>query len=182
VAFTRMDQSTPDDWSLITTECRARQAHTADAALGMLQSLRGLELGMAVDQLTHCLQTATRAERDGADDELIVAAALHDAGKALSLSNHSGIAAEFLAPYVRPAVRLAVLAHSDFEKRYYRGAFGADPTARKHWKAKMSAADFAMAERFADEWDQQAFDPAYDTLPLEHFEPMVRKVFASARY
>ena len=35
-----------------------------------------------------------------------------------------------------------------------------------------------LAERFADEWDQNAFDPDYDTLPLEHFEPMVREVFS----
>ena len=39
---------------------------------------------------------------------------------------------------------------------------------------------FKLAEQFADDWDQQAFDPSYDTLPLEHFEPLVRKVFGAA--
>ena len=38
-----------------------------------------------------------------------------------------------------------------------------------------------LAERFADEWDQIAFDPSYPTLPLEHFEPLVRKVTSRAR-
>ena len=40
---------------------------------------------------------------------------------------------------------------------------------------------FELAERFADDWDQTAFDPDYDTLPLEHFEPLVRARMASAK-
>ena len=31
---------------------------------------------------------------------------------------------------------------------------------------------------FLHRWDQAAFDPAYESLPLEFFEPMVRRVFA----
>jgi hypothetical protein len=39
-----------------------------------------------------------------------------------------------------------------------------------------------LAAKFADEWDQKAFDPNYDTLPLEHFEDRVRAVFAQAKF
>ncbi len=40
---------------------------------------------------------------------------------------------------------------------------------------------FALCEEFTDDWDQQAFDPDYGTLPLEHFEPLVRKLTAAGR-
>jgi len=38
---------------------------------------------------------------------------------------------------------------------------------------------YALAEQFADDWDQTSFDPDYPTKPLSHFEPMVREVFGS---
>ena len=37
---------------------------------------------------------------------------------------------------------------------------------------------FDDCERFCERWDQCAFDPDYPNLPLEHFEPMVRRIFA----
>jgi len=66
--------------------------------------------GFGVDQLTHCLQTATRAEQAGADDELVVASLCHDIGKAVMVPNHPRIAAEILRPYVRPEVTAAIAA------------------------------------------------------------------------
>ena len=127
--------------------------------------------GFAVDQLTHCLQTATLAERAGADDELVVASLCHDIGKAISVPNHPVIAAEILKPYVRDEVYQVIRAHQDFQGRHYYAHFGGDPNARDQYRDEPW---FALAERFADEWDQIAFDPDYDTLPLEHFEPRVR--------
>jgi predicted HD phosphohydrolase len=38
-----------------------------------------------------------------------------------------------------------------------------------------------LAVQFADEWDQNSFDPDYPTKPLSHFEPLVRQVFAAPR-
>ena len=40
---------------------------------------------------------------------------------------------------------------------------------------------FELAQSFADDWDQKAFDPAYQSESLEHFEPMVHRVFARAK-
>ena len=31
---------------------------------------------------------------------------------------------------------------------------------------------------FCENWDQASFDPTYESYPLEHFEPMVKRVFA----
>jgi predicted HD phosphohydrolase len=37
---------------------------------------------------------------------------------------------------------------------------------------------FEDTARFCALYDQTAFDPAYDTAPLEFFEPMVRRLFS----
>jgi predicted HD phosphohydrolase len=174
--FTRMDQSTAEQWAVIGTETFAHQRRVADSVLAMLRSLAAVTDGFAVDQLTHSLQTATLAERADADDEMVVASLCHDIGKAVSVPNHPRIAAEILKPYVRPEVYDVIRVHQDFQGRHYYHHFGGDPDAREQYRDEPW---FALAERFADEWDQVAFDPDYDTLPLEHFEARVRAVFAT---
>lgn len=172
--FTRMDESTAEQWGVIATETIADMPRVADSVLAMLRSLESVTVGFAVDQLEHCLQAATLAERAGADDEWVVASLCHDIGKAVSVPNHPRIAAEILRPYVREEVRWSIEVHQDFQGRHYFHHLGGDPNARdKHAGHEF----YAAAERFADEWDQVAFDPAYDTLPLEHFEDRVRDIF-----
>ncbi len=177
--FTRMDESTAEQWAVIGAETSANQGRVADRVLMLLESLGEIVDGFSTDQLTHCLQTATMAARAGADQEVVVAALCHDIGKAISVPNHPRIAAEILKPYVRDEVYKMILVHQDFQGRHYYEHFGADPDARE--KHRDSVESFDLAARFADEWDQQAFDPDYDTLPLEHFEPLVREVFAKAK-
>ena len=172
-----MDQSTAAQWAVIGRETVSAQPRVAERVLGMLRSLAEITDGFSTDQLTHCLQTATLAERAGADDEVVVAALCHDVGKAISVSNHPAIAAEILRPYVRKEVYEMIRVHQDFQGRHYYAHFGGDPDARERHRFSLTEGEFALAERFADEWDQIAFDPAYDTLPLEHFEPKVRAVF-----
>ena len=179
--FTRMDESTAEQWGVIGTESFKNQGRVADRVLGMLESLADIVDGFATDQLTHCLQTATLAERAGADDEVVVAALCHDVGKAVSVPNHPRIAAEILRPYVRDEVYKMILVHQDFQGRHYYHHFGGDPNARENHRDTLTPDEFKLAEQFADEWDQIAFDPDYDTLPLSHFEPLVRKVFAQAK-
>jgi predicted HD phosphohydrolase len=176
--FTRMDESTAEEWAVIGAEHVKDQARTASTVLAMLEGLGDIVVGFATDQLTHCLQTATRAERDGADEEVVVAALVHDIGKFVSVPNHPAIAAEILRPYVRDEVYWMIKVHQDFQGRHYYAHFGGDPDARLKYEGEPW---YALAERFADEWDQTAFDPSYDTLPLSHFEPLVRKIFAQGK-
>jgi predicted HD phosphohydrolase len=169
--FTRMDESTAEQWAVIGKETYEHQDRVAESVLTMLRSLAAITDGFAVDQLTHSLQTATRAERAGADEEVVFASLLHDIGKAVSVPNHPEIAAAIIKPYVRPEVYNMIRAHQDFQGRHYYHHFGGDPDAR----AKYTGEEwFDLAAQFADDWDQVAFDPDYDTLPLEHFEPLVR--------
>src|SRR5438105_3298908 len=132
-SFRRMDESTAEDWAVIGAESTKNQGRVADRVLMLLQSLSEIVDGFATDQLTHCLQTATLAERAGADDEIVVAALCHDIGKAVSVPNHPRIAAEILRPYVRDEVYKMILVHQDFQGRHYYHHFGGDPNARdKH--------------------------------------------------
>ena len=180
-SFTRMDESTAEQWAVIGAETMQNQGRVADRVLMLLESLRDITDGFATDQLTHCLQTATLAERAGADEEVVVASLCHDIGKAISVPNHPRIAAEILKPYVREDVYKMILVHQDFQGRHYYAHFGGNPDAREQHRDELTAEQFALAEKFADEWDQIAFDPDYDTLPLEHFEERVRALFGAPK-
>jgi predicted HD phosphohydrolase len=173
--FTRMDESTAEEWAQIGVESMKAQQEQGETVLQLLRMLSTIVNGFAVDQLTHCLQTATLAERAGADKEVVVASLCHDIGKVVSVPNHGGIAAEILKPYVREDVYFMIKHHQDFQGRHYYHHFGGDPDAREQYRGEPW---FDLAAEFADDWDQIAFDPDYDTLPLEHFEPLVREVFA----
>ena len=145
-----------------------------DRMLAILRSMRGLMQGFLIDQLEHCLQTATRAERAGADVDMIVASLCHDMGKSISNANHPAIAAEMIRPWVSPDAYWIVKVHQDFQGMHYYARMGLDPMMRlKH----QDHPAYELAAVFADEWDQTAFDPNYVSYPLEHFEPMVREVF-----
>lgn len=176
-SFTSMDTSTAEQWGVIVSETLTNQGRVADRVLALLESLSDVVDGFPVDQLTHCLQTATRAERAGADDEVVVASLCHDIGKAISVPNHPRIAAEILRPYVRTEVTEAILYHQDFQGRHYFHHFDMDTNLRDNYR---DMPWFDLAERFADEWDQTSFDPEYPTESLTHFEAKVRAVFATA--
>ena len=149
--------------------------HVADRILALLRSMESLTQGFAINQLQHSLQTATRAERGGADVDMIVASLCHDIGKTISNANHPAIAAEMIRPWVSPEAYWIVKVHQDFQGLHYYARMGLDPMMRLKHKDHPA---YDLAVKFADDWDQTAFDANYDTLPLEHFEPMVREVFA----
>jgi predicted HD phosphohydrolase len=173
-SFTRMDQSTAEQWQAIVGETMQNQPRVAERVLAMLRSLGEITDGFAVDQLTHSLQTATRAQEAGADEEVVVASLCHDIGKAVSVLNHPRIAAEILRPYVRDEVFEMIQAHQDFQGRHYYEHLKLDPESRRQYEGQPW---YGLAERFADDWDQVSFDPDYPTKTLEHFEPLVREVF-----
>lgn len=175
MSFTRMDQSTVEDWMVIGGEVAKRQSQMPAMIKSMLKQLEDQVDGFSMNQLQHALQTATRAERAGASEELIVAALCHDIGKVISVINHPAIAAEIMKPYVSPETYEVIRTHQDFQGKHYYEHFGMNPNLREEHESQPW---FELAKRFTDEWDQAAFDPDYETLPLEHFEPMIDRVFS----
>ena len=173
--FTRMDESTAEQWAVIGTETMKNQPRVAEEVLAMLARLSGITDGFATNQLVHSLQTASLAEAAGADQQMIVASLCHDIGKLISVFGHPDIAAAILRPYVRDDVFQVIRVHQDFQGRHYYQHFGGDTNLRERHRDQPW---YPLAERFADEWDQVGFDPNAQYEPLDHFAPMVREVFA----
>jgi predicted HD phosphohydrolase len=170
----RMDGAGAHQWAAAEPFGAAVDAGLADRVLQLVSTLDGMDDGFAVDQLTHGLQTATRAERAGADEQLVAAALLHDVGKVFGDENHDAVSAEILRPYVRDDVYRVVRHHQAFTARYLAPIFGGDADERARWRGEPW---FGLAERFVDEWDQLSFDPDYPTATLDHFAGPVRRVF-----
>ena len=178
VSFTGMDGITQADWDIIIRHHETFYAeHLAEEVLHLFRRLRGPKLGFRIDRYDHSLQTATRALRGGADDEMIVCALLHDIGDIIAPENHCDIAAGMLKPYVSDHNHWIVKHHVMFSGYYFFQFCGMD---RNSHKALADHPAYAAAKHFVEAWDGPSFDPAYDTLPLDNFEPLVRRLFAKA--
>lgn len=175
VSFTRMDEGTRQDYALLHKLEQDYIQSLPDRLLSALQALDNSLAGYQVSRLHHSLQTATRAEADGADDEMIVAALIHDLGDDLAPENHSQLAAAIIRPYVRAEVTWTLEMHGVFQMKYYADKLGLNPDERERWRDHQW---FDSCERFCRDWDQMAFDPDYPTKPLAHFEPLLREIFA----
>lgn len=173
--FTSMETSTAEDWAVIRAESAGFQRTLADRLLAHLQVLEGDYGGFPVDRLTHSLQTATRALRDGQDEEYVVCALFHDVGDTLGPYNHFDIAAAILKPFVSEANLWMVQHHGIFQGYYFFHHLGLDRDMRERFRGHEH---FARTEAFCALYDNPAFDPKAETLPLSEFEPMVRRVFA----
>src|SRR2546428_11649684 len=99
-SFTQMVDATSEDYALIARHALGFQQGLPDRILRHLTLLAGDTGGYAVDPLTHSLQTATRAHRDGRDEEYVVCALVHDIGATLASLNHAELAAVIVAPVV----------------------------------------------------------------------------------
>jgi predicted HD phosphohydrolase len=177
-AFHAMEQGTAEDWAIIGQSFVEHGKGLADRVLGHLGLLDGDFGGFAVDRLTHSLQTATRAFRAGEDEEYVVCALLHDIGDTLGSYNHADIAAAIVKPFVSEENHWMVEQHAVFQGYYFFHHLGMDRNLREQFRGHPS---FERTARFCEVYDAPAFDPAGETLPLEAFEPMVRRVFAIPR-
>jgi len=175
VSFRQMKDGTKADYDFLARLEADYIEGLPDRILGALRALDDTLSGYQVTRLEHSLQSATRAEADGADEEMVLAALLHDLGDDLAPENHSQYAAAIVRPYVRPEVTWVVAHHGLFQKVYYAHHFGEDPHARDAYRDHPW---YASCVRFCERWDQASFDPDYPTQPLEHFEPLIRRLFA----
>jgi predicted HD phosphohydrolase len=174
VSFTAMVDGTRSDYQLVAEHDARHASDVADRVLGWLQAMDGPS-PYQISRLQHSLQSATRAEADGADDETIACALLHDVGDVLAPMNHSQAAAALLRPYVSERNWWIVQHHGLFQGYYYFQHFDRDRNERDRFADHPWYADTV---RFCAEWDQNCFHPSYPTKDLGHFEPLVRALFA----
>ena len=178
VSFREMKHGTQQDYVLLDRYEQEHAALVADRLLSARSQLKHGLGGYQIDRLTHSLQSAARAEADGADDEWVAAALLHDIGDDLAPMNHSDFAAAILKPYVREEVHWVVAHHDVFQMAYYAHHLGKNPNARERYRDHPF---YDSCVRFCERWDQPSFDPDYATPPLEHFAPKVRAVISQDR-
>ncbi len=179
IDFIRMADGTKEEYELLDRHYRRFSGGMADRVLQHLDLLAGDKLGYKIDRFQHSLQTATRAQRDGADEEMVVAALLHDIGDSLAPENHSELGASVLQPYVSAETHWIIKHHGLFQGYYYFHHTGGDRNARDRYRGHPM---FEPTVEFCARWDQNSFDPDYDTMPLSAFEPAVRRIFARAPF
>lgn len=177
-SFTDMRQGGAEHWQKIGEEFRQFSHGLADRVLAHLRLLDGDYGGFSVDRLTHSLQTATRALRDARDEEYIVCALLHDIGDTLGSYNHPDIAAAILKPFVSTDNFSMLEKHGIFQGYYFFHHLGMDRHLRDQF---IGQAVYDYTREFCEKYDAPSFDPAYDTLPLEVFAPMLRRVMRTPK-
>ena len=178
VAFSRMADGTAEEYAFLEPLYAATRQLVPDALIGLLKRMQGDTLGYRVDRYTHSLQTATRALRDGADEETVVCALLHDVGDVLAPDNHSAVGAAILRPFIGDRNYWVLQHHGLFQGYYYFHHAGRDRHARERFRAHPH---YQACVDFCQRWDQESFDPDYETLPLVTFEPMLRRLLAEPR-
>ena len=178
VGFTKMENGTADEYAYLKRLCEGSRNALPDMLLSLLKKMQGDLMGYKIDRYTHCLQSATRAERDGADEETIVCALLHDIGDLFAPDNHSEVAAAILRPYVCERNYWIIKHHGMFQGYYFFHHLDKDRNLRDFFKDHQY---YKPCVDFCHEWDQCSFDPEYDNYPLEFFEPMLRRVFLKPR-
>ena len=176
VAWTQMSEGTKADYLRLTPlfEQHAR-ANLVGNLVSMLRMLEGPTLGYQVDRLEHSLQSATRAHRNGERVDLVVSALLHDVADSFAPENHSDAAAALLEPYVDAEAHWVVQHHGLFQGYYYFHHLDGDRDARDRYA---QSPHYDACVDFCANYDQNCFDPAYDTMPLDAFVPMLDEVFS----
>ena len=176
--FTQMKDGKPEEWAIVGMNAVQYNKGLPDRVLAHLRLLTDDFGGYAVTRLEHSLQTATRAHRDGRDEEYVVCALLHDIGDTLGSFNHADIATAVLRPFVTEQNLFLVEKHAIFQGYYFFDHFGLDRNVREKFRGHEW---FEYVAEFCEKYDQSSFDPAYRSLTLEEFEPMVRRLMGRPR-
>ena len=176
--FRVMTDGTREDWQLIWREMERFAGRLPDRLIAHLELLRGDHSGFPVDRLEHCLQTATRAFQAGRDEEYVICALLHDIGDTLGTYNHPDIAAAIVHPFVSEENHWMVEHHGIFQAYYFFHFLGYDRDQREQFRGHPH---FEKTEEFCRLFDQAAFDTNFQSMPLDAFEPMLRRVFSQPR-
>lgn len=176
VNFTSMDDATQEEMELIASEAAThRSNHLLPNIVSLLTAMSGNTFGYQVDRLEHSLQSATRAHREGARVDMVVAALLHDMGDDFAPDNHSEVAAAILKPFLDEEAVWVVKHHGLFQSYHYGDAMGVPKDGRDIYR---DSPYFDTCAHFCAAWDSVSFDPNYDSLPLEFFMPMLEEVFS----
>jgi predicted HD phosphohydrolase len=175
VDFIRMEDGTAEEYQFLDRLEDHYKAELPDRLLSALAKLQESLSGYRISRLEHCLQGATRAHRAGECEQMVAAVLLHDIGDDLATYSHSEMAAAILRPFVSEEIYWVVKHHGVFQMYYYAHHSGGDRHVRDRYKDHPY---YDTAVRFCHEYDQNCFDPDYQSESLEFFRPIIERVFA----
>lgn len=181
VSFNRLQDGTKDDFILMANHYKSlcSPEKMTKRVLDMLVSQKGIFGSAKVDLFEHGLQTATRAYRNGEDEEVVVCCLLHDIGELLSPSNHGDIPAAILKPYISEQSYWILANHEIFQGFYYFHHVGGDRNKREIFKENPH---YMATVEFCEKYDAPSFDPTFSSYELAFFSPMVHRLFSREPY
>lgn len=176
IKATSFRNASAEEWNTITE--RGSRHYVDNAGVAVLNLLRSQQHeaspeGWLVNNYQHSLQCATRAFRAGESEEFIVCALLHDIGQDLDPLGHDKIAGTLLKPFVSEEHHWMINNHQAFQLH-----FRTHSQFNKQANAEFENHPFYQKTLyFCEHYDQNCFDPDYDWLELDTFEPMVQRLF-----
>ena len=173
--FTKMSESTAQDWQIIMSEQLAFFKKLPNRILSHMALLSGDYGGFAADRLRHSLQTAYRAAEAGEDDEYSVCALLHDIGDTLGSANQADVGAAILQPFISEENRWMTKHHTIFQAYNFFHFLGADRNMHDQYR---DSDNFKRTAQFVAKYDDPAFDPSMPILSLSLFESVLRRILA----
>jgi predicted HD phosphohydrolase len=100
---------------------------------------------------------------------------VHDIGDTLGPANHADVAASIVRPYVSEKNHWIIEKHAMFQGYYFFHFLGLDRNMRDQFRGHPH---FEATAQFCHLFDQNSFDPAFKSMPLEAFVPMIGRVFS----
>lgn len=181
-------------------------ADPATTLLALFEELGGKRYdGEDVSQLTHALQCAAMAMKEGASESLVVAALLHDIGHLVNPKDegatskgidaaHERVGAGYLARWFGPEVTAPVAQHVAAKRYLCQAEAGyqqnlseesARSLALQGGPFSAAEAEAFLAKPYAQaavalrRWDEAAKDPEMTTPDLADFCPMIQRALAA---
>lgn len=145
VSFTAMKDGTKEDFLIIKENDDQTNAELPERIIAMLKEMAKDDGAYHISRLDHVLQCATRAYRDNAGDDWVMAALLHDIGDVLAPHTHGQVAAEILRPFLSEEIVWVVRHHGTFQMFYNKSLTEEERNSREKFKDHpyyQSAVDF----------------------------------------
>lgn len=172
-----LDDFNSEDWAL-WSEQRSQyfEGQRVSHILRMLECQKDDKAYLyTVNNYYHCMQTATRMLRAGLSEEDVVVGLLHDVGFVTCNETHGEFSAALMKPFISERNYWMLLNHAVFQQYHCYDLPGCD----RHARDKFEGHDyFAWTAEFVEKFDQTTINYDEEILPLEAFEPMVRRIFS----
>ena len=178
VNFKSMENGTAEEYAFLNGLEDQFNVDLPKRLITALRSLNSSLSGYQISRLEHSLQGATRAYLAGEDLEMVIAILFHDIGDELAPYSHSEMAAAILRPFISEKIYWIIKHHGVFQMYYYAHHSGGDRNARELF---IDSPWYQDAIKFCHEYDQNCFDPGYESKPLEFFVPMINEFFSKPK-